>query len=297
MNVSRPEFFAAVAGALVVVLSGTPGAAQTASNLRQLAPTAWLLTGHDGNVVIVPDEQGVLFVDDERATDLAEMLAAARAVSPGPVRYVINTHWHLDHSGGNADLAGAGAVIIAHQNVRTRLATDQFMAAYNRTVPASPEIALPTVVFDDAMTVEFGGETLRLRHTPAAHTDGDSLVYLEKANVLHMGDVFFNGLFPFIDRSSGGSIQGLVASVDTALAMANADTQIIPAHGDAASKSDLLAYRDMLMDVRDKVQAGIAAGNTLDEIVRSRPAAAYPLEGEVDRFVSAIHDSLTHPAG
>lgn len=283
-------------GLLVLAANGAPVAAQTPANLRQLAPTAWLLTGRDGNVVMVTDDRGVLLIDDERARDLEEMLVAARALSSGPVRYVVNTHWHLDHSGGNADLAGAGAVVIAHRNVRARLATDQFMAAYNRTIPASPEVALPTIVFDTELTLHFGGETLQLRHTPAAHTDGDSLVYLERANVLHMGDVFFNGLFPFIDRSSGGGIQGLIASVDTALTMADADTQVIPAHGPAATRADLLAYREMLAAVRDRVQAGIDVGETLDEIIASQPLAPYDLQGDAVGFVSAIHDSLTAPA-
>jgi cyclase len=293
VTLHRRRSISAVAAVLALALSGTAPAAQTPDNLRQLAPTAWLLTGRDGNVVIVPDETGVLLIDDERARDLEEMLAAAGTLSRGPVRYVVNTHWHLDHSGGNASLAGLGAVIVAHRTVRARLGTDQFMAAYNRTIPASPAIALPTVVFDEAMSLHFGGETVQLRHTPAAHTDGDSLVYLEQANVLHMGDVFFNGLYPFIDRSSGGSIQGLIASVDTALAMANAETRIIPAHGPATNRAGLEGYREMLVTVRDKVQAGIEAGQTKDQVVGSRPAAAYALEGEEDGFVNAIYDSLS----
>jgi cyclase len=294
VNLSRP-LGAALACSFALTLGLDPAAAQTPDNFRQLAPTAWLLVGASGNVVMVPDEQGVLLVDDERAANMDEMLAAARSVSPGPIRYVINTHWHLDHSGGNAGLAAAGAVIVAHRGVRTRLATDQYMAAYNRTVPASPEIALPTVVFDEALDIHFGGETVRLRHTSAAHTDGDSLVYLEKANVLHMGDVFFNGLFPFIDRSSGGSIQGLIRSVEVALSIADADTQVIPAHGDATTRAELVRYRDMLTDVRDRVQAGMTAGETLDQIRQRRPTAAYELGGDADRFVSAVYDSLANP--
>lgn len=297
IKMKRPAVATLLAGVLVLAVSAAPAAAQTPSNLKQLAPTAWLLEGTDGNVVIIPDESGVLLIDDERARDMEEMLTAGRALSPGPVRYVINTHWHLDHSGGNAGMAGAGAVIVAHRNVRARLATDQFMAAYNRTIPASPEIALPTVVYDDAMTIHFGGETVQLRHTPTAHTDGDSLVYLEQANVLHMGDVFFNGLFPFIDRSSGGGIQGLIQAVDTALALSNADTRIIPAHGPTATRSDLLAYREMLGAVRDDVQAKITAGSTRDETIQSHPAAAYALQGDADGFVGAIYDSLAAPAG
>lgn len=295
MTLSRPEI-AATAFSIALLCGACPAAAQTTENVRQLAPTAWLLEGTSGNVVIVPDERGVLLIDDERPTDLAEMTAAARTLSPGPIRYVINTHWHVDHSGGNAELAAAGAVIIAHRAVRTRLSVDQYMAAYDRTVPASPDIALPGVVFDDALDVHFGGETVKLRHTPSAHTDGDSLVYLEKANVLHMGDVFFNGLFPFIDRSSGGSIQGLIRSVDVALSIADDKTQIVPAHGDVANRTELAAYRAMLTDVRDQVQAAIASGETLDAVRQRRPTAPYRLGGDADRFVAAVYDSLSSPA-
>lgn len=292
MRLFRSDAASAVACAALLFLWPAAAGARTAENLRQLAPTAWLLVGTNGNVVMVPDQQGVLMIDDELPSDLEEMLAAVRAISPGPVRYVVNTHWHLDHSGGNADLARLGAVIVAHRNVRTRLGTDQHMAAYNYTVPASPDIALPAVTYDETLALHFGGETVSLRHTPLAHTDGDSLVYLEKANVLHMGDVFFNGMFPFIDRSSGGSIQGLIRSVEVGLSMSDADTQVVPAHGAVATRADLEAYRDMLVSVRDRVQARIAAGDTVEAIIESRPAAAYPLPGDVDRFVRAIHDSL-----
>lgn len=265
------------------------------ANLEQLAPAVWLLAGQNGNVLIVPDERGVLLIDDQRASDVDDILAAARAVSPGPVRLVVNTHWHLDHSGGNARLARAGAVVVAHRNVRARLSADQYMAAYNQTVPASPEIALPTIVFDETLTIQSGAETVRLVHTPAAHTDGDSLVHLVNANVLHMGDVFFNGLFPFIDRSSGGGIDGLIRSVEVALSISDAETRVIPAHGDTATRADLVAYRDMLVDVRERVRAAIAAGDTLEAVVQRRPAAAYALAGDADRFVSAVYDSLTDP--
>lgn len=298
------QTLAAADGAPAVGATALPAAhehsasAQTPSapaNLEQLAPAVWLLAGPNGNVLIVPDERGVLLIDDQRASDVDDILAAARAVSPEPVRLVVNTHWHLDHSGGNAGLARAGALVVAHRNVRARLSTDQYMAAYNRTVPASPEIALPTIVFDETLTLQSGAETVRLIHTPAAHTDGDSLVHLVNANVLHMGDVFFNGLFPFIDRSSGGGVDGLIRSVEVALSIANAETRVIPAHGDTATRADLVAYRDMLVDVRERVRAAIAAGDTLEAVVQRRPAAPYALAGDADRFVGAVYDSLTDP--
>jgi cyclase len=273
--------------------SQTPSSAPPALDIRQLAPNAWVLMGTDGNVVIVPDVSGALLIDDERPTDVAEMRAAVKTLTEGPIRYVINTHWHLDHSGGNAVLAGAGATIIAQTNVRERLSTDQFMAAYNSHVRASPPIALPAVTFDQDLTVHFGGETLNLRHTPAAHTDGDAIVKLQTANVLHMGDVFFNGLFPFIDRSSGGGIEGLIAAVDTALGLSDDRTRIVPAHGEIATRAELQAYRAMLVDVRDRVKSQIADGRSLAQVRDSHPAAAYRLDGDADRFVAAVYDSLT----
>ena len=297
MNPAMTRLFTGLLAALALTWSALPAAAQPAPELQRLGETAWLLSGRSGNVILVPGERGILLIDDQRGSEMEAMLAAANSLAAGPVSLVINTHWHLDHAGGNTGFGEAGAVIVAHRNVRERLAADQFMAAYNRTVPASPAIALPTVVYDSEMDIHFGAETVRLRHTPMAHTDGDSLVYLEAANVLHMGDVFFNGLFPFIDRSTGGSIQGLIRSVDVALSMSDENTRIVPSHGRLATRADLQAYRDMLQDVRDRVQAAMDRGETLEAVVAGDPAAAYRLQGDADRFVAAIFDSLAAAEG
>ncbi len=295
MNQTMTRLFTGLLASVILTWTAAPAVAQQTPNLQRLGETAWLLAGRNGNVVMVPGDRGVLLIDDQRAADVEAILVAANSLSAGPVSMVINTHWHLDHAGGNAALGEAGAVIVAHRNVRERLSSDQFMAAYNRTIPASPAIALPVVVYESEMEIHFGDETVRLRHTPMAHTDGDSLVYLEAANVLHMGDVFFNGIFPFIDRSSGGGIQGLIRSVDVALSMSDANTRIVPAHGALATRAELQAYRDMLHDVSDRVQSAIDRGEALDAVVAAHPAAAYRLQGDADRFVAAIHDSLTAP--
>jgi glyoxylase-like metal-dependent hydrolase (beta-lactamase superfamily II) len=167
------------------------------------------------------------------------------------------------------------------------------MSAYNRRIPAAPAAALPTIVFDDRLELHVGAETIQLRHTPHAHTDGDTLVRLEQANVLHMGDVFFNGLFPFIDRDSGGDIKGLIKSVDVGLAMSDDKTKVVPAHGDITNKAGLQAYRDMLNDVATRVQAMVAAGKSVEQVREAKLTSAYKLEGDADRFVSAIYASFS----
>ncbi len=227
------------------------------------------------------------------------ILAAIATVDPDPVRFVVNTHWHGDHTGGNEAMGRRGAVIVAHSNVRTRMSSEQFIAALDSRVPASPQGALPVVTFEDGVTLHLNGDTLHVVHVADAHTDGDSLVHWQKANVLHMGDTFFHQVtFPFIDLSSGGSIDGLVAAADKGLAWSNDTTRIIPGHGPVASRADLAAYRAMLVDVRAKVAAGIAAKQSLAQIQATRPAARYGMaDGFIkpDQFVAFVHESLTKP--
>jgi len=270
------------------------GVSPARAEVRHLAPATDLLLGKSGNVLIVSGPEGALIVDDERPADVEEILAAVKTVTPGPIRYAVNTHWHLDHSGGNAALARTGTIIVAQRNVRLRRASDQFMPAYNRHIPAAPPEALPAVIFDDMLELHIGAETIDLRHAPDAHTDGDTIVRLERANVIHTGDIFFNGIWPFIDRGSGGDSAGLIRAVDMALAMADARTVIVPGHGPIATTADLRRYRDMLAEVSGRVQAQIAAGKSLAEVVASKPAVRYRdgMEGDEDRFVSAIYDSL-----
>jgi cyclase len=262
--------------------------------LRQVAPNAWVLLGTSGNVLIVPSPQGALIVDDERPADNAEIVAAVAKTGSAPVRYAIDTHWHMDHSGGNGALAKAGAVVIAHRNVRVRRSVDQFMPAYKRTIPAGAPEELPAITFDSAMDIAIGHDTAELRYAPSAHTDGDTIVRLRSANVIHMGDVYFHGIWPWIDRASGGSVQGVIAAVDAALAQADAKTVIVPAHGPIASRAELVKYREMLAGVTAAVADAIKAGRTLDEIVAAKPAASWRggMEGDEDRFVEAVYDSL-----
>ena len=247
------------------------------------------LEGTSCNVLMIASDKGVLLVDDQRGSNVQETRAAIDQAYRLPVVEIVNTHWHLDHSGGNADFAKAGALIVAQSNVAKRLKVDQYMSAYKKLIPASPAGAWPKQSYDRAMTIRFGSETVRLVHVANAHTDGDTLVKLAHANVIHMGDVFFNGLFPFIDLDSGGSIQGLIRAIDAALAMSNGATRIIPGHGAIATRAELAAYRAMLADVVADVRRQIREGHDLTAIVASKPAAIYKLEGDEDRFVAAVY--------
>jgi len=276
--------------ALALVQASAPAAPL---DVERLGGDVSVLVGTSCNVLILPGDRDVLIVDDQRRSNFDETMAGVRQVSGKPVRTVIDTHWHLDHSGGNGSFAAAGARIIAQRNVRVRRSTEQFMAAYNAHIPADAPEALPALVYDEKMVLREGGERVELRHVANAHTDGDTLVRFRNANVIAMGDVFFNHIWPFIDRSSGGSIQGMIKGVDAALAMADDHTRIVPAHGPVATTAELRSYRDMLVDVAARVKGGIRRGLKVEQVVASHPAAAYRqgMDGEEDRFVEAIYDS------
>ncbi|HEX8573208.1 MAG TPA: MBL fold metallo-hydrolase [Allosphingosinicella sp.] len=267
--------------------------------VEKIAPGVAVLFGAGGNIGLSYGPDGNIIVDDQYAPMSDRIVAAIATVDPDPVRFVINTHWHGDHTGGNEAMGRRGAVIVAHSNVRTRMSSEQFIAALNDKVPASPAAALPVVTFEDGVALHLNGDTLHVVHVANAHTDGDSIIHWQNANVFHMGDTFFHKFsLPFIDLSSGGSIDGLIAAVDKGIAGSNEATRIIPGHGPVASRADLVAYRAMLADVRAKVAAGIAAGRTLAQIQATKPAAAYGMaDGFIkpDQFVAFVHESLAKP--
>lgn len=272
---------------------------QVEIKVERLAPGVAVLFGAGGNIGLSYGEDGNVIVDDQFAPLTDKIAAAIAGLDPDPVRFVINTHWHFDHTGGNENLGKRGAVILAHDNVRARMSTEQFIAALNLKVPASPQGALPVVTFAEGVTLHLNGDTLHVVHVANAHTDGDSLVHWQKADVLHMGDTFFHGAsFPFIDLSSGGSIDGVIASAEKGLEIAGPGTRVIPGHGPVATRQDLVAYRNMLVDIRGKVAAAIAAGRTLDQIKASAPAARYGMpDGFIkpDQFVEFVYNSLREP--
>jgi glyoxylase-like metal-dependent hydrolase (beta-lactamase superfamily II) len=290
---------------LALLLVTAPAAAQQRDwskvevKVEKLAPGVAVLFGQGGNIGLSYGEDGNVLIDDQYAPLTDKIVAAIRTLDPDPVRFVVNTHWHLDHTGGNENLGKAGAVILAHDNVRTRMEAGQVMRVINTTVPPAPKGALPVVTFGDGVTLHLNGDTLQVAHVANAHTDGDSLVLWQKADVLHMGDTFFHQFsFPFIDLDSGGSIDGSIAALDRGLALSGPNTRIIPGHGPMATRADLAAYRAMLIDVRGKVAAGIAAGQTLAQIQATKPAGRYGMtDGFIkpDQFVEAVYTSLLNP--
>jgi glyoxylase-like metal-dependent hydrolase (beta-lactamase superfamily II) len=262
-----------------------------------LAPGLYMMVGLGGNLAVSAGDDGVFLVDDQYAPLTPKIRAAIAAVSGGPIRFVLNTHWHGDHTGGNENLGRVGALIFAHDNVRKRMSEEQFMEALNRSVPASPEGALPVVTFTDAVTFYLNGDALHVFHVAPAHTDGDSIVHFRGANVIHMGDVYFSNGFPFVDLSSGGSIEGVIAAVDLVLATADSKTKIIPGHGTISSRADLAEYRSMLVAIRDRVREGLARGQRLDELLAARPTREFDETWgkgfiDPDRFVRSVYRSL-----
>jgi cyclase len=235
----------------------------------KLSATVYMMEGAGGNLGVSAGEDTVFLVDSQFAPLTPKIEAAVKAISPKPVQFLFNTHWHFDHVGGNENLGKTGAIIVAQDNVRKRMSTDQFMAAFNQSVKASPKVALPIVTFAESMSFHLNGERIDVIHVPKAHTDGDAILHFTGSDVLHMGDTFFNGMYPFIDTDSGGSIDGMIAAADRGLALSTDKTKIIPGHGPLASRADLQAYRQMLATVADRIRKQVAAGKSPDDIAKT----------------------------
>jgi glyoxylase-like metal-dependent hydrolase (beta-lactamase superfamily II) len=265
---------------------------------EKLADGLYVLTGAGGNIGVCAGADGVLLVDDQYAEVSDKIKAAVAAVSDRPIRFVFNTHWHGDHTGGNQNLAAQGATIVAHDNVRRRLATEQYVAAWDMKFPPSPAPALPVVTYDDTLTFHLNGEDLVCLHVPNAHTDGDAIVRFIKADVVHMGDCYWNPMYPLIDVSTGGSIDGMIAADDRMLKTTGPHTTFIAGHGNTSGREGLEAFRDMLVTVRDRVRKEIKAKKTLEQIQAAKPLAdldaTWGVKGmKADKFLSIVYSDLT----
>ena len=242
---------------------------------QKVAEGIYMLTGEGGNIGVSVGADGVFMIDDQFAPLSEKIKAAVAALSDQPIRFLINTHWHYDHTGGNELLAGEGVIIVAHHNVRKRMSVDTEIAAFGSVVPASPKAALPVLTFNDNLTLHLNGDEARVIHYKNSHTDGDSLIHFVNANVIHTGDLWFNGLYPFMDISSGGSVSGAIKTIKAILALADDDTRIIPGHGPLGDKQAMRDYLVMLETVSGRMAKLIAAGKSIDEIIALKPNADY----------------------
>lgn len=252
---------------LLVALSTTALAQQDFSKVEvkaaKVAGSVYMLTGAGGNIGVSVGSDGIVLVDDQYAPLAPKIEAALRAITAEPVRFVLNTHYHGDHTGGNEHF-GKSAPIVAHENVRKRLAAGT--TARGRTTPPAAAGALPVVTFNDAVTIHLNGEDVRAMHTPHGHTDGDSVIWFTKSNVVHMGDQFFNAGYPFVDTENGGSVSGLIENIATVLPLIPDDAKVIPGHGTLSDKAGLRAFGEMLRATREAVARGVAEGKSADQL-------------------------------
>jgi glyoxylase-like metal-dependent hydrolase (beta-lactamase superfamily II) len=251
------------------------GALKTPITTTKLYDNVYLLQGAGGNMALQTGPEGNILIDSSFATAAPKVRAAIAAVSLDAPNSLINTHWHFDHTDGNESLHSAGFTIVAHQNTRERLATTQTQPFFHVVMPPSPAGALPSVTFDDAMRFWHNGDSIDLVHFAPAHTDTDIFIHFHKADVLHVGDIWFNGMYPFIDEGTAGNINGMIKAGEKALAVAGANTKIIPGHGPLGSKADLQKFHDMLVAVRDKVAAIKKSGASEQEVVAKKPTAEF----------------------
>ncbi len=237
--------------------------------VHHVSNNVYMLIGQGGNIAISVGEDGVFMIDDQFARLTPKILKAIKTVSEKEIKFLLNTHWHGDHTGGNENMEKEGAVIIAHENVRKRMSTDQFQKERNRTIKASPKGALPVITFTKDLNFHFNGESIYAFHVHNAHTDGDAMVYFGNSNVLHMGDTYFQGKYPYIDLDSGGSAQGYIDAIKKALLIIDDDTKIIPGHRNLSSKAELKEYLAMLEEIKTNILIEINSGKTEDEVTNN----------------------------
>jgi len=283
--------------AFILVSSVAASEKEPRIQVLQVKNDIYMLKGQGGNIGVLVGKDGVFMIDDQFAPLSAKIKNAIGEISASPIKFLINTHWHGDHVGGNQNFAHQGSIIVAHKNVRQRMSREQFIKLFNKKVKPSPESALPVVTFADEIEFHFNGETAQVIHMPHGHTDGDSIIWFKNSNVIHMGDLFFAGTFPFIDTSSGGSIDGMINAANWVLENANRNTRIIPGHGALSTMEDLLAYRNMLVESRKQVKEAIKGRGDLKRIKGEKVLAKLAEKwgnGFItqDAFVETIFESL-----
>lgn len=286
-----------IAGISSVAVAQDQDFSQVEIETIPVAENIYMLTGEGGNIGVALQQDGVLLIDDQYAPLTEKIKAAVAEISDRPIQFLINTHWHFDHTGGNENMGNSGVVIVSHDEVYTRMSTDQFMEAFQKEIPASPPAALPQITFNDTATFHLNSLTIKAFYVEPAHTDGDTVIYFPDADVIHTGDVYFNGIYPFIDVSSNGSIAGMISATEEILALAGNSTKIIPGHGALSNREELEVYLAMLVDVKSKTENAIAQGLTLEEFIASKPTAEYDASWgngflKPEDFLAIVYQSL-----
>lgn len=243
--------------------------------VQKLSDTISVLFGNGGNIGVSAGPDGVFMIDDQYAPMSDKIRVAVAGLSDKPINYVINTHWHFDHVGGNENFGKTASIFIAQDNVRKRMVRGGLIKAFDKTVPPAPKVALPTITFNDTMALHLNGEEAEVFHVESAHTDGDSIIWFKGSNIVHMGDTFFYTIYPFVDHSSGGSLDGIIAAADKVLAFIDDKTQIIPGHGPVTDKAGLITYRDMCITMRGKISKMKEDGLSLEAVIAAKPTAEF----------------------
>jgi cyclase len=262
----------------------------------KVADGVYMLLGAGGNIGVSAGEDGILMIDTQFAELMEKIKSAISKIGEGPTRIVLNTNWHYDHAYGNEPLGKSGALIIAHENSRMRMTSEQYFADFDTKIPPFPEKALPVMTFKESLTLHFNGDQIDVFHIENAHSDADIAIYFRKANVIHTGDLYFSATYPYIDVSHGGSIDGMISAAEKIIGMVDENTKIIPGHGPLSNREELKNYRDMLVTLRERINSQIDEGKTLEEVIASKPTADFDKDWAQgilpDMIVKIIYNDL-----
>ncbi|WP_232367301.1 MBL fold metallo-hydrolase [Altererythrobacter lutimaris] len=292
----KTRVFATLAAATILAspIAAQQDLSEVEITTEEIAPGVAVLYGAGGNIGVSHGEDYTVLIDDQFAPLSEKIEAAVGELGANPVHYVVSTHWHGDHTGGNEHFGEKGAHIFAHENVRVRMSTDQQRG--ERVTPASPGAALPVVTYDRGVTLHMNGDTIDVMFIGGGHTDGDSIVIWREKNIVHMGDLYFKiSGWPFVDNMSGGDVQQLLFSLDTALTMMDDETKVIPGHGPMSNKAELMAYRNIIGEAVTRLRALKSSGSTIEEAKAMKPLDSFERgEGFIsaDRFIETVWDSL-----
>ena len=266
----------------------------------QVADGLYMISGRGGNISISVGDNGVVMIDDNYAPLTPAVLKAVASVTDQPVRLILNTHYHADHTGGNDNFGKTGSVIVAHDNVRKRMSVELLRDWFGEvaTVEASPPGGLPIITFDNTVSFHLNGQEVFIFHVENAHTDGDSVVHYRNANVIHTGDIVFYGLYPYIDVMNGGSVKGTIAAVDKILKLVDDDTKVIPGHGPLTDTAGLREYRDVLATIVGRIEALMAEGKTEKEVLAAQPSAEFDAKwgqsfSPAEKWIPAVYRDLS----